>query len=42
MYNNCNLHFAQEDIILSDESDIKIIEDYLNWGKSYLDWSLNV
>ena len=40
--NNCSLHFAQEDIILDNESDIKIIEDYLNWGKSYLDWSLNV
>lgn len=40
--NNCNLHFAQEDIILTDESDIKIIEDYLTWGKSYLDWRLDV
>tara|TARA_S200002703_G_C3794086_1_gene245158 strand:+ start:500 stop:1600 length:1101 start_codon:yes stop_codon:yes gene_type:complete len=40
--NKCRLHFAQEDIILTDESDIKIIEDYLSWGKSYLDWSLDV
>lgn len=40
--NNCSLHFAQEDIIISKESDIKLIEDYLDWGESYLDWSLNV
>ena len=40
--NNCTLHFAQEDIILDNESDIKIIEEYLTWGKSYLDWRLNV
>lgn len=40
--NNCVLHFAQEDIILSTDDDIKIIEDYLTWGKSYLDWSLDV
>lgn len=40
--NNCRLHFAQEDIILSDESDINIIEEYLTWGNSYLDWSLDV
>lgn len=40
--NNCKLHFAQEDIILSSDEDIKIIEDYLTWGKSYLDWRLDV
>ena len=40
--NNCNLHFTQEDIILKSESDIKLIEEYLSWGNSYLDWSLNV
>jgi len=40
--NNCSLHFAQEDIILRSEDDIKIIEDYLTWGKSYLDWRLDV
>ena len=40
--NNCTLHFAQEDIIIDSESDIKIIEEYLTWGKSYLDWRLDV
>jgi sporadic carbohydrate cluster 2OG-Fe(II) oxygenase/sporadic carbohydrate cluster protein (TIGR04323 family) len=40
--NQCNLHFSQEDIILTSEKDIKIIETYLTWGESYKDWSLNV
>ena len=40
--NNCQLHFAQEDIIMSSQNDIKLIEEYLTWGSSYLDWRINV
>ena len=40
--NNCQLHFAQEDIIMSSQDDIDLIEKYLDWGSSYLEWSLNV
>ena len=40
--NNCTLHFAQEDIIINSQDDIDLIEQYLNWGTSYLDWRLDV
>ena len=40
--NNCQLHFAQEDIIINSQDDIDLIEKYLTWGSSYLEWSLNV
>ena len=40
--NNCQLHFAQEDIIINNQDDIDLIEKYLTWGSSYLEWSLNV
>ena len=40
--NNCQLHFAQEDIIINDQDDINLIEKYLTWGSSYLEWRLNV
>ena len=40
--NNCKLHFAQEDIIINSQDDIDLIEKYLTWGSSYLEWSLNV
>lgn len=39
--NHCHLHFSQEDIILTNESDIEKIETYLTWGKSYKEWSIN-
>ena len=29
-------------ILNAFKEDIKIIEDYLTWGKSYLDWRLDV
>jgi len=40
--NKCLLHFAQEDIIINNQDDIDLIEKYLNWGTSYLDWRINV
>ena len=40
--NRCHLHFSQEDIILTNESDIEKIETYLNWGKSYKEWRIDV
>ena len=40
--NRCHLHFSQEDIILTNESDIQKIENYLNWGKSYKEWRIDV
>ena len=42
LVNNCKLHFAQEDIIINNQDDIDLIEKYLTWGSSYLEWSLNV
>ena len=38
---SCNLHFAQEDIVLNDKGTVDIIENYLNWGRSYKDWNIN-
>ena len=40
--NQCRLHFSQEDIILTSESDIQKIETYLNWGESYKEWRIDV
>ena len=40
--NNCQLHFAQEDIIINTQDDVDLIEKSLTWGSSYLEWSLNV
>jgi len=40
--NHCYLHFSQEDIILTNESDIQKIETYLTWGESYKEWRINV
>ena len=38
--NNVQLHFAQEDLVLTDTDNIDIIESYLTFGESYRKFNL--